>query len=130
MTFFYNLIFFYVPYRLHMGNGYLTFSKCVLLIFANLATVLFIYSIVEDLSFRFSDYSRGTVKFFGLLAMAPFAVFYLINNERYKRKFKEFDNMKEFEKKEWNWYANIYIYGSILLVILIPLTYSILLNTR
>jgi hypothetical protein len=130
--FLYNLIFFYVPFKFYTskngGNEYLVFAKCVLLLFANIATVFFIYSIVDGQPFRFDQYPRSTIKLFALLAMIPFVLFYLINRERYKRMFKYFNEMNEQEKKKWNSGATIYIYSSILLVILFPFSYAVLLK--
>jgi hypothetical protein len=125
MCFLYDLIFFYVPYRFYFragqGNEILVFSKSVLLIFTNIVSLFLIYCIVMDVPFRFSDYPRGVIKFFGLLSLTPFVIFYLLNRAKYKRRFKEFERLRDDLRGKLDRASSIYIYGSIIFLIITAL---------
>lgn len=126
----YNLIFFYVPYKFYSSkggdNGYLIFAKCVLLLFANAGSIFFIYSIINDVSFEFSQLTRGGIKFLTLLALIPFALFYLLNKDKYLRMFKMFSEMQDSERAKWNLMATFYIYGSVMIFFIMPLSYALI----
>lgn len=123
MSLLYKVFFFYVLYYYHSkegkGNETLVFVRCVLLLLANMLSVIIIYCLLTGASISLpTGLTRGGAKFIGLVSLIPFALFYLINRKRYKRKFIEFDQLEPEEKTRMDYYSRIYIYSSIGLVIL------------
>lgn len=117
----FKLFLFYVPYyifkRENSKNGVLIFAKCFLLIAANLVIIVIVYCWVTGVSINSPQLTRGGTKLIGLLSMIPFALFYWINKEKYKRSFIEFDQFDSTTKKKWDSYSNLYIYATISLLI-------------
>lgn len=114
-----NLFLFFVPYWIHVKtkreNGVATFVHCVLLVTANVVSAIILYLLITDSYWAISEMSRGRAKLFGLLSLVPFALFYGIFKNTYKRKFSEFDDLDEGKKQKMSLQARRYVVGSIIL---------------
>lgn len=125
----YRLAFYYVPYVIYkkegVGNEVAVFIRCVLLFLANIVSILVVWLLLSGTNISFPEnLTRGGAKFLGLLFLVPFAVLFFVQKNRYKRVFSDFEMLGPGEKNEMDRYARKYIYGSIILLVVVILAAS------